>query len=315
MMWSGFRDIINPISNALGVVVNSHNMRDFVNNTAQNIKKIIRSEVSEKIICLKVDAASKLYRSVLGVNCQYMLDGVIELFERHTGENLCKEVFKLTTEYGIQKSQIFSVTVDNGANMIKMIKSMNECVSKEFFQEDGELPDDEIINEMAVDPDELEAIDYATNNLMENLEKVVIENGALCVRCGAHTLQLVVNEVCKAFDEPLKGIAKIAKKLRCGEFKRIFEITKGVKLPHIPVKTRWNTNYVMLRDFLEQKEFFINLGSQYKESDLTQYWHFIENYVEAFEPIYEATIIIQKKDCSLSELYYHWQKALALLAC
>ncbi|XP_062537727.1 uncharacterized protein LOC134206061 [Armigeres subalbatus] len=70
----------------------------------------------------------------------------------------------------------------------------------------------------------------------------------------------------------------------------------------------------MLRDFLEQKEFFINLGSQYKESDLTQYWHFIENYVEAFEPIYEATIIIQKKDCSLSEFYYHWQKAICLVS-
>lgn len=141
---------------------------------------------------------------------------------------------------------------------------MNEEVIREFQHDDEEL-DDEAIDESIDDPDELEDIDNATNTLLENLEKVVVENGALCIRCGAHTLQLVVSDACKSFEGPLKEIARIAKKLRCGEFKRILEITKGVKLPHIPVKTRWNTNIMMLRDFLKQNEFFINLGVQYKE--------------------------------------------------
>lgn len=59
----------------------------------------------------------------------------------------------LTTEYGIQKSQILSVTVDNGANMIKMIKIMHECVSKGLSQEDGELPGIDTMHGILVDPD------------------------------------------------------------------------------------------------------------------------------------------------------------------
>lgn len=43
-------------------------------------------------------------------------------------------------------------------------------------------------------------------------------------------------------------------------------------------------------------------------TDLTKCWSFIEEYVEAFGPIYDSTIIIQKQDCSLSEFYYYWQK-------
>lgn len=141
---------------------------------------------------------------------------------------------------------------------------MNEEVAREFEQKDEDCYS-EPAEESAEDPEELEDIDIATNSLLDNLERVVIENGSLCIRCGAHTLQLVVNDACKSFESTLKELAKIAKKLRCGEFKRILDITKGVKLPHIPVKTRWNTNFVMQRDFLQQKEFFVNLGAQYKE--------------------------------------------------
>lgn len=83
MMWNGLRDIINPLSKALNVVINSHNIRDYVDRTSQNIKQIIKTEVEGKFVCFKVDAASKLYRSVLGVNCQYVLDG--QLVKRTLG--------------------------------------------------------------------------------------------------------------------------------------------------------------------------------------------------------------------------------------
>lgn len=49
-------------------------------------------------------------------------------------------------------------------------------------------------------------------------------------------------------------------------------------------------------------------------TDLTKCWSFIEEYVEAFGPIYDSTIIIQKQDCSLSEFYYYWQKTMFLVS-
>lgn len=52
--------------------------------------------------------------------------GVIELHERHTGAYLKEKVEELCGKFGIKWWQIYSVTVDNGRNVVKAVDLMKE---------------------------------------------------------------------------------------------------------------------------------------------------------------------------------------------
>lgn len=44
-------------------------------------------------------------------------------------------------------------------------------------------------------------------------------------------------------------------------------------------------------------------------TDLTSSWEFIENFVEAFHPVYDCTISMQDKHVGLSDFYMQWINA------
>lgn len=56
----------------------------------------IKNKLKNKLICLKIDGVTRLDRSILGVNCQFMYNdkctiltlGLIELLDKHTGSYL-----------------------------------------------------------------------------------------------------------------------------------------------------------------------------------------------------------------------------------
>lgn len=67
--------------------------RNYVHDESVTIQKQITKEVLNKIISLKVDAVTRLNRSFLGINIQYIMNeiivlrtiGLVELTESHTG--------------------------------------------------------------------------------------------------------------------------------------------------------------------------------------------------------------------------------------
>lgn len=112
--------------------------------------------------------------------------------------------------------------------------------------------------------------DSAHEHLMQiacDYEETLKGHKVECIRCGSHTINLVVNDVTTASerdDSSLKHIVKIVKYYRKAEYKQAFKLTK-TPLPPIPNKTRWNSHHAMASVLLKHREFYTNLGLQYNE--------------------------------------------------
>jgi hypothetical protein len=131
---TAFKNLLSMIPNNTRVI-NSKKVRDNVESIAIKIRYDICKTLQKRIICLKVDIASIGTRFFLGVNCQFLEEGNIiwknlaetEIFQRHTAEHL-KDLLLLTLRrYRIDVKQIYCITTDNGANMLKMSKLVNEA--------------------------------------------------------------------------------------------------------------------------------------------------------------------------------------------
>lgn len=114
-------------------------IKDHLRATAKRIREKIENEMKGRLISLSVDIVTKNNRSILGVYAQYVLNdeivvrciGMVELHESHTGLYLSKLIRECISEYEVDEDQIISVTTDNGRNVIKMIKHLNESKEPE----------------------------------------------------------------------------------------------------------------------------------------------------------------------------------------
>lgn len=96
---SGFQKIINPLKCAIEkknkqkFSISSESIQKKVLEEADRIRKKISEDIKNILISLKVDAVTRLDRSFLGINIQYIKDakiilrtlGLKELEEKHTG--------------------------------------------------------------------------------------------------------------------------------------------------------------------------------------------------------------------------------------
>lgn len=69
--WDGFRLLLEPICQAVGCTLNRETVKEHLRIMSQRVKEILKDEMKEKLICLKVDSASCHNRHILGVNVQY----------------------------------------------------------------------------------------------------------------------------------------------------------------------------------------------------------------------------------------------------
>ncbi|CAI6365865.1 unnamed protein product [Macrosiphum euphorbiae] len=86
------------------------------------------------MVSLKVDGVSRHNKSFLGVKVQYMHKdtltlkiktlSIFELVERRSSKYLKDTLLDVISKYGLTKYQIYSITSDNAANMLKMTDLM-----------------------------------------------------------------------------------------------------------------------------------------------------------------------------------------------
>lgn len=153
--------------------MNSKNISNIVGASSQQIKKAIAQIIKNKMISFKIDVASRQDKHILGVNIQYIRDfkvfintigkffkrvslkiiktfqwlnkrfvvtintGMIQLNKRHTAQYLKDEVMKCLAEYNIDISQIYSNTTDNGANVVKVSKLLQELQDENLSTADN----------------------------------------------------------------------------------------------------------------------------------------------------------------------------------
>lgn len=252
---SGFRNLLNILLAQIEKYTgNKENITiPRVQNQMRSIcyetKKKIIDETKNQLISLQLDIATKNHRGILGVNIQYVKDSkvvlrtlkMINLTRRHTGENLANEVKQVLEEFGITLRQIYSITTDNGPNVL---------LSAEILNDLAEALENEIELEGTLEEIEAEFSDEILKETKRELFHVdFIPDYIVSLSCGAHTFQLAMKDALLHSTEATNLIEKcreIMKKLRTPTiFRAIRE--KGLHFPYLDNDTRWSGKYLMVR--------------------------------------------------------------------
>lgn len=327
-----FRDLTILHSINAGLTINASNIVIFIALTAQRIRTMLSSNLENKMFSIKLDIATKHYRSVLGVNIQYYSPfqkkivirslGYIELNKRHTSKNLQIEVYKLLDQFGINRRNIYSFTSDNGSNMIRLGKMLRSnqhdlLLSDEMRKMQEHVPTDDDEDESEDDEDDGE-FRFEYNQRDKNMENLIsdlqdsTEDGLMStlivIRCAAHTLQLAVYDVLKSFaKEKILHIRKVVLELKSSKF--LDFMPTELKALQLNVVTRWNSLFIMFKEILKKedafKKMFDRLPDNLKKSILLEQddFLFMRQFTDAFQPVYDCTIELQSEQLAMSKYF------------
>ena len=114
--------------------VNAKNIREKIGEKANDVRYRLKLEVKGKLVSLKADVATCHDRSIIGVNLQFISNGKIQLRtlamkklkENHTGFSLKTVLDEFIEQYEIKSNQIYSLTTDNGADMLKRVRLFSQ---------------------------------------------------------------------------------------------------------------------------------------------------------------------------------------------
>ncbi|KAL7724147.1 hypothetical protein ACLKA6_017654 [Drosophila palustris] len=62
---------------------------------------------------------------------------MIQLFQSHTGQYIKNKIVEIIREYDIELDQIFSITSDNGRNMVKAIELLNDDATEDSIHDEN----------------------------------------------------------------------------------------------------------------------------------------------------------------------------------
>lgn len=200
---------------------------------------------------------------------------MIQLRRRHTAQFLKDEIMNCLKEYNIDISQIYSCTSDNGANVLKTSKFLQEIQEDFIIQEEEENPQSE---------------EYF-DNINSSLSSVMS-----VIRCAAHTIQLAAHDVLKTIQTDVDECRKIVKKLR-SQIRN--ENSTNLQMPVLDNLTRWNSTFKMMESMNNIKEFIENNISEPN-------WNFINMFIKAFQPLSECTNKFQFEQYIIGDFFRDW---------
>lgn len=124
------------------------------------MKRQLTKSLQGRMLSLKFDLATRRDRHFLGVSVQFIDDwrvavrhiGVMPVYSSQTAVQIKEEVMYLLCDFEIKKDMIYSVTTDNGANVLKATgtimaetKSQMETEEEEESDEESDTEDSECI--------------------------------------------------------------------------------------------------------------------------------------------------------------------------
>lgn len=260
-------------------------VKEILDDTAKKVAQKIREEVKNRPLSLLVDATTKRRRSILGVSVQYILNGkhqirsigMLLLDESHTSAYLAKKICELLLQFNIKPRQIVAITTDNGANVVKMVRSLSSEMAviennlpqmsrgTEICDDDIEIylqnvpdcTDEEALNAVFQSDGE-DDLPIANENLLDAVVRDVrAENDTSLIwdiqgiRCAAHTLQLAIRDALQKLEKPIQNVITICR--RIAKTMRLQSTAHELKLaaiefnvPHLDVETRWSSTYIMV---------------------------------------------------------------------
>ncbi|XP_045030413.1 uncharacterized protein LOC123472613 [Daphnia magna] len=218
---------------------------------------------------------------------------MIEVYGRHTGEHIKELMLECIFSYGISANQIYSLTTDNGSNMIKSVQ---------LFLDGDEEEEDIDFDELNRNNDEEEE-ELVINELSESIRDVV--RGFLC---AAHTLQLAVLDVLKLKSvDRLIGKARAAMKALKNQVFMVSIRRSKLKKPILDGKTRWNSTLAMLARLLELREFITEIENSHADLKISEIqWVGIQEICSVLEPARKASVRLQMQQLTIGDFYKLW---------
>lgn len=233
--------------NGCPLTVNSRNIKPYIEQFADAVREKMKTELSNRLLSVTADIATKNHRAVLGINVQYYSEGqiilrtigMIEMHLRHTGENIKDLITQLLDSYNISMDQIHSYTTDNAANIAASGDWLNEAAKE--YNEELNIEDFEFNQEFA------EIFKNLSDSLGRDFAGIQLPS-ITGIGCAAHILQLIIHEALKDTCEQaiINNVRDVMKELR-NQVNMIEIEARGAKLPILDVLTRWNSIYLMVR--------------------------------------------------------------------
>lgn len=287
---SGFKKLIANEMEALydagfGITLDKDlsELKEYIAHVAHEIKNKIAGQINGRFLSLMLDIASKNNRSVVGISAQYNENGKIKIHtlgmivleELHTAKYITKTVIECLEPYNVPITHIISMTTDNASTMLAMIKRFDDAVNDlnapedvdtdaidldiPSFENDGPLTEEQMqsIMHAVIDSAALNEVlddqnDY--ENLFEEIIGEFSKNTTIVttVRCGAHSIQLVVRHgINKSNFKTLLALCKfVSKKLRTEKYKFAAR-DNGIEYsnPHLSTEPRWDSDYLMVSGY------------------------------------------------------------------
>lgn len=126
--------LLGPIARAFNITLNRDNVHDLILKEAKKYRKMLSDKLKDCVLVpIKFDFCTNHRKSFLGVTTQlndkgkikvYTL-GCIEIFERHTGENIKSFIIDLLKTFDLNLDNILASATDNGSNVVKGSAELN----------------------------------------------------------------------------------------------------------------------------------------------------------------------------------------------
>ncbi|XP_065092437.1 uncharacterized protein LOC135713281 [Ochlerotatus camptorhynchus] len=301
--WEGFQGIYKPLMEPMGLVIKSEGIVRCIRSTVELMIARIRKEISLKLLSILVDSAVRHGQHVLTVSSQFELHHVVEtrvlgiiwVKAGQTAKQLKWKVEEILNLYEISNGQIFAIIVENGTNMLTTAKKLHKSFRDTARDNVGE----------DTDGSEMDKVD----ELLEALSAELREQFNV-IRGPIRNLHLALNDVLPDTDQNIFRFNRFARDLRDTKYDDFFH-SKKESYPPVCTGNRWTSKYKLIRSIFKQKHLFTELAQKNPEIVLHDHeWQYVQEFIDAFQPLYDITKRIQKKHHPFSEFYMQWLMAI-----
>ncbi len=275
-------------------------------------------------VCLDIWTTKGLTASFLGISAcffcpdeqkaQHAFLALRTIGHPHTGAMIANCLTDTLNEWKITPEQVLIVITDNGANMMKAVKCMNEKLradrenADDHDDEDGEVEESE--DESGSNSSDNECTDVTEENqqsvtVLISMDEIQEALHYCRMPCQAHSLQLVVKEIekNKGANTLLQKARRICKAVRKSSVAVEQLLEKCNKRLLIDCPTRWNSSLMMMQRMLEIKT-SLNSVLAMNEIDglLSSEWVHMEELCKLLDPFGHHTNLLQADTAVLSNV-------------
>lgn len=317
---SALSKMMEPILSPLGISLNRKATRLLTLQAAEKKIEEMKPHLQGRMVSIKTDLCTRRGRHFIGINIQTVLDGelkiitatVKEMTERATGTEIRKVILDNLQKFGIKEENIYTLTSDNGVNVVKA----GEIMRQNYGTVDDDCNEEDVDDEISAENEES---DYSgIGQLDESLRHVsTAADGVVSVRCAAHTLQLCVHDLINKnqnIKSLLTRVRKVVKKTHTQNMRLVFKQNK-MPLPKLDCETRWGSSYEMLQSVMAGKTFLCQIGLANDSLMLPEDdWETIEHLIMCLKPVYDTTLAIQMRKLTAGMFLGEWLKCKLMLS-